>query len=206
MTRRPFAIAARFLFSLVTLVAIAAQLRVHMRAGFDVVNFFSYFTNLSNLFAAVVMLTGAVQLLQNRTATRAAELVRGSSVAGMAVVGIVFSALLRGEDLGALMPWVNAVVHYVMPVVALLDWLFVPPAVPLPYNRIHYWLVFPLSYLVWVLIRGAVMGWHPYPFLNPGTVGGYRGVVLYSAAISGLFLVVSLALIAIGNRLGTRIA
>lgn len=45
----------------------------------------------------------------------------------MALVGIVFGALLRDVDLGDLLPWVNTVHHYIMPVVVVLDWLYQPP-------------------------------------------------------------------------------
>ena len=193
--------AVRFAFSLLTLAAITGQLAVHVGGGFNVVNFFSYFTNLSNLFAALVMFWGAVQLFQQRHPTPTGELVRGSSVAGMVVVGVVFNVLLRNEDLGSLMPWVNAVVHYIMPIAALLDWLFVPPKAALGFSRIQYWLVFPLSYLAYVLLRGAMINWYPYPFLNPANVGGYGGVAVYAVGILMLFLSVSWVLVGVGNRL-----
>jgi hypothetical protein len=40
----------------VPLAAIARELAIHVGAGYSVVNFFSYFTNLANLFAAGVLL------------------------------------------------------------------------------------------------------------------------------------------------------
>jgi hypothetical protein len=198
---RIFVIATRLLFSLLTLAALAAQLAVHIRSGFNVVNYFSYFTNLSNLFAGVVMLRSAIHLIQRRDPTPMDDLVRGSSTAGMVIVGIVFNVLLRNEDLGSLMPWVNVVVHYIMPIAALLDWLFVPPKATLAFGRIQYWLVFPLSYLAYLLLRGAMIDWYPYPFLNPANVGGYGGVTLYTVGILTLFLVVSLVLVGLGNTL-----
>src|SRR5579875_3126910 len=47
MTRRNFLIAERIIFGLLTLIAVGTQLAVHISHKFDVVNFFSYFTNLS---------------------------------------------------------------------------------------------------------------------------------------------------------------
>lgn len=202
MNKRNVLVAGRLFFSLLTLAALSAQLVVHIRGGFSVVNYFSYFTNLSNLFAAVVMLIGAAYLGQHREPTPTHDLVRGSSVAGMAVVGIVFSILLRGHDLGSLMPWVNAVTHYVMPMVVVLDWLYAPPKSVLALRQIQYWLIFPLIYLAYILVRGALVGWYPYPFLNPANVGGYGGVILYSLAIIALFLVISWILITLAKRIG----
>ena len=201
MTRRNILIAVRLAFSLLTLAAISAQLVVHVQSGFSVVNFFSYFTNLSNLFAAVVMLIGAIFLIRNREPTATHDLVRGSSVAGMAVVGIVFSVLLRDHDLGSLMPWVNTVTHYIMPIVVVLDWLFQPPKSQLALSQIRYWLIFPVIYLAYSLVRAAMIGWYPYPFLNPVIVGGYRGMLFYSLAIVVLFIVVSGLLVMLGKAL-----
>jgi hypothetical protein len=206
MSTRSILIAARLFFSLLTLAAIAAQLLVHISGGFNIVNFFSYFTNLSNLFAALVMLVGAIYLIQHREPTPTEDLVRGASVAGMVVVGIVFSILLRDEDLGSLLPWVNTTLHYIMPVVVAIDWLYQPPKSNLALGQIQYWLIFPLIYLGYTLTRGAIISWYPYPFLNPANVGGYGGVLLYSLAILLLFLVASWILIMLGNRLRRNVA
>jgi hypothetical protein len=200
MNRRPVVLAARLFFSFLTLAAIAAQLLVGVQRGFSVVNFFSYFTNLSNIVAALVMLVAAVYMLRRREPTPTEDVIRGASVAGMVVVGIVFSVLLRNEDLGALLPWVNTTLHYIMPVVVVMDWLFQPPRSNLAIGQIRFWSIFPLIYLGYTLVRGAVVGWYPYPFLNPANVGGYGGVLLYSLAIVVLFLLVSWVLIFMGNR------
>jgi hypothetical protein len=80
-------------------------------------------------------------------------------------------------------------------------WLYQPPEANLAISQIQYWLIFPLLYLGYTLTRGVIVGWYPYPFLNPANVGGYGGVLLYSLAIVLLFLVVSCILITLGNRL-----
>ncbi len=51
---------------------------------------------------------------------------RGMAVVYMTVVGIVFSILLRDVDLGTLRPWINVLLHYVMPVAVVADWLLRP--------------------------------------------------------------------------------
>ncbi|MGH2515860.1 MAG: Pr6Pr family membrane protein [Ktedonobacterales bacterium] len=201
MSDRSVLIVGRLFFGLLTLAAILTQFVVHLRHGFDVVNFFGYFTNLSNIFAAVVFLAGAVYLLQRREPTQTENLVRGASVAAMAVVGIVFAILLRDEDLGTLLPWVNTVLHIIMPVVVVVDWLYAPPKTILAVRQAGYWLIYPLLYLVYTLIRGAIVGFYPYPFLNPAKAGGYGVVALYCIAIFVVFLVVSWLLITLGNAL-----
>jgi hypothetical protein len=46
----------------------------------------------------------------------------------------------------------------------------------------------PAAYLVVTLIRGPLVDWYPYPFLNPDETAGYLGVAAYSALILAIFL------------------
>lgn len=210
MSKRNVLIGGRLFFGLLTLVAIVTQLVVHIQHGFDVVNFFGYFTNLSNIFAAIIFIIGAVYLIQRREPTVTDDLIRGASVVAMAIVGLVFSVLLSGTDLGSLLPWVNAVVHYIMPIAVVADWLYQPAKTTLRFQQLGYWLIYPLVYLVYTLIRGAIVGFYPYPFLDPRaglhTAGSYGVVALYCVAIFVAFLVVGAMLIWLGNTLKRNVA
>ena len=198
---RPKAVAIpRFGFGLLVLSAVGTQLVLHVRSGYNVVNFFSYFTNLSNLFAAVVLLMGALAAFTRREAP--GDLARAIAVVNMAVVGVVFAILLRNVDLGDLLPWVNTVLHYLMPWVVVIDWLLLPPKARLGLKPFLLVMVFPVLYIAWVLVRGPLVQWYPYPFLNPLNVGGYGGVAGYVAGIAAAFVFATWALLAIGNRLG----
>jgi len=187
---------SRVVLALVALVAIGRQLILHVGASYSVLNFFSYFTNLSNLFAAFVLLLSV--FVGNE---KSRDLVRYISAVNMAIVGLVFAVLLRDVDLGALLPWVNFVLHYVMPVAIVLDWLFRPPASRLVSRSVFLAMAFPSAYLTYVILRGADTGWYPYPFLNPANVGGYGGVATYACGIAAAFVLTAWALLAIGNRL-----
>lgn len=188
---------ARVILAALALTAIGQQLLLHIGASYNTLNFFSFFTNLSNLFAAFVLLLSAF----SRSPGSGLGVVRYVSAVNMAVVCIVFVVLLRNVDLGALLPWVNVVLHYVMPVAVVLDFLLQPPGSRLKLRYLALALAYPAAYLVYVLLRGAVMGWYPYPFLIPANVGGYSGVAMYSVGIFVTFLVVGGALLAVGNRL-----
>lgn len=199
MTKRNVLIAARLFFGLLALIAIGRQLAIHVDEGHSVVNFFSYFTNLSNIFAAVVLLRGAFSLIQDRDPTMREDIIRGVSVVCMALVGIVFSVLLRDEDLGSLLPWVNAVLHYIMPVVIVLEWLYQPLKTKISLRQAAYWLVFPFLYVVYSIIRGAIVGWYAYPFFNPAQSGGAGGVALYCLAIFVVFSILCGVVTTLGN-------
>jgi len=188
---------ARALLALLALAAIGQQFLVHIAASYNKLNFFSYFTNLSNLFAAAVLLLNAFTPARKSPVL---GVLRYLSAVNMAVVGIVFVVLLRDVDLGALLPWVNVVLHYVMPVAVVLDWLLQPATPRLTVRHFALAFAFPAVYLGYVFLRGAAVNWYPYPFLNPANVGGYGGVAMYCAGIGVALLVVGGALFAAGRR------
>jgi hypothetical protein len=200
-TKRKFLIGYRAFFGLLTLTAIGKQLTIQLQGGFSLTNFFSFFTNLSNLFAAIILILGAIYLIKRREPTVKDDIIRGTSVACMALVGMVFSVLLRDVDLGHLLPWVNILLHYIMPIVIVIDWLYQPPKNKLKLGQIVYWLIFPLLYLAYSIIRGAILGFYAYPFFNPAKSGGYGGVALYCIAIAATFFFFSWLLIVVGNKL-----
>ncbi len=156
------------------LLALAALTAI----GYDVVagpgvsdgDYFSYFTVLSNLFAAAMLLHGALRPARSRS--RTVELLRGAAVVYILTTGIVYVLLLSGH--APSYPWVNAILHYVMPVAVALDWLLDPPRVRLDLTRtVVLWMAFPLTYIVYTLARGAIVNWYPYLFVNPHRDGGY---------------------------------
>ncbi|MEO7808575.1 MAG: Pr6Pr family membrane protein [Ramlibacter sp.] len=194
------------LLGLIALIAIFLQLSIHIRNGFSTLNFFSYFTNLSNLFAAGVLLYVASRAFLHRETSDLTDQVRYICVVNMAVVGVVFTVLLRDVDLGSLLPWINVLLHYVMPCAVVLDWLLQPPRVKLGVKQILVCLAFIVLYVVYVLCRGHAIGWYPYPFLNPANVGGYAGVSVYVAGMAVAFIFACWLLLAVGNSLSRRAA
>lgn len=200
MTATPLITALRLLLAILALTAIGNQLRIQLQLQASLTNFFSYFTNLANLLTAVTLLLVACRSLMRRSTTPSIELLRCIAVTNIAIVGIVFSLLLRNVDLGALQPWVNIVLHYVMPVAVVIDWLLQPPPMRLQFQQLLVSMLLPLVYVMYVLIRGALVGWYPYPFLNPATAGGYGGVALYALAITIAFIAVARLMHGLGNR------
>jgi len=111
---------------------------------------------------------------------------RGASTLYMVITGIVYALLLSGleESLQTPIPWVNFVLHYAFPVIVLLDWFIDRPAYKITLKQGLVWLIFPIAYAIYSLIRGAMTGWYPYPFLNPVIEGGYLKIVVVSIFIA----------------------
>jgi hypothetical protein len=189
--------AYRLIFALVTIVAIISQAVDSINRGiFRPANFFSYFTIDSNLIAVALLMVGVARW--RATNTPALDLLRGAGVVYMSVTGVVFTLLLSGVDVDTQLKWVNTVVHELMPLVILADWLIAPPASRLTFRQGVLWLLFPLVWIIYTLIRGAASNWYPYPFLNPAN-GGYGSVTLYCVGILVLMLVVCTAVVWLGN-------
>jgi hypothetical protein len=177
--------------SLGALILIAVQLHSVITTGGSLVNFFSYFTIESNLFAAGVVLF----------APRAAVF-RAAATLYMTIVGIVFALVLAGDD-SLLAPWINLVFHYVAPSALVLWWLLDPPHLRSSYaTLVTSWLAFPVAFALYSLVRGAMTGWYPYPFLDPVTAGA-GGVAAAIAAIGIGSAVLACAIIAYARRRST---
>ena len=93
-------------------------------------DYFSYFTVLSNVFAAAMLLYGALRPVH--ASSRTVELLRGAAVVYILTTGIVYVLLLSGR--APAYPWVNAILHYLMPV-AVRSGLAARPAARAPRSR-----------------------------------------------------------------------
>ena len=192
-------------FGLLTLAAIAFMIWVLIGEGvFNPLNFFTFFTILSNLFAAAVFLEGGRRQLVGSAPVP--DLWRGAAVVFMTVTYIVFAVLLRDaqEQLQTHVAWVDSVLHRVMPIAVMADWLIEPPHGPITFRRaVVPWLAFPLAWTAFTLIRGAIDGRYPYPFLDPAN-GGWGVVALYCVAIFALFVAVIWVVARAGTALRGR--
>jgi hypothetical protein len=200
MTSRVAAIVFRLVLAVASLGAMAFQLvAIHLPRGYNGFNFFSYFTNLSNLIISVVFIVSAVRLIASRAPSPTDTAIRGAAVVYIAFVGLVFNTLLREADLSAIDPTVNVILHYVLPIAALVDWLVWPPRNRMPFTVTLWWMIFPAAYAIFSVVRGAIDGIYPYPFVDPDAVGGYGAVGLYCGVMVVAFFVLALAVWALGN-------
>lgn len=189
--------AYRALAAIAVLVAISYQVTKGLEhRGFSATDYFSYFTELSNLFAAAMFLYGAVRPAGTRS--RTVELLRGAAVVYMLTTGIVYAVLLSGQDVTY--PWVNTIVHRMMPVAVALDWVIDPPRVRLRVRETILWLSFPLVYVAYTLTRGVIVNWYPYFFVSPHRHGGYLLVTGDCLAISVGIVALIVATTWVGNR------
>lgn len=192
MTRHQSLIAYRILIGLLSFGAVVTEIATLVERGrFAASNFFSFFTIESNTLSAAILIISALALAADSRGWGIAML-RGANTLNMIVVGVTFSLLLAGlkNTEFTAVPWDNTVLHYLVPIEVAVDWLVDIPQVRLSFKQALTWLAFPLAYLAYSLIRGSIVDWYPYPFLNPNH-HGYTGV-----AITSLMLLVMCAALA----------
>jgi hypothetical protein len=197
MDRRLALAVFRAVVAVIVLVAIGYQITVIVDSGlFRPLRFFAFFTILSNLFGAFLWLWLAVRWRRRRT--RLDDLLRGAATLYLVVTFLVVVLLLEGAELSLSDRIVDFVVHKLFPVLMVVDWILDPPETDLRMIDVLLWLIFPLAWLAFTLIRGAVDNWYPYPFLDPDN-GGYRSVAYHVIAILAGFVVIAGIIVAIGD-------
>ncbi|MCD2443250.1 Pr6Pr family membrane protein [Agromyces sp. SYSU K20354] len=204
--RRLFGV-LRLFAAVAIIVAIVGQfansLSMVPDAAAFVVNFFSFFTILSNALAAIVLLIGAVYGLRGAVEPDWYTFARAAIVTYMTTTLVVYNLLLRdiSLDQATTVPWSNEILHVWAPLYLLLDWILAPGRSRVPWSRFWWIAAFPIAWVVYTMIRGAVVGWYPYPFLDPAVEPGvgYDGVTVYVIAIASFILLVGSAIVGLSQ-------
>ncbi|MFF3919576.1 Pr6Pr family membrane protein [Streptomyces sp. NPDC001852] len=187
------------LFRLLTALAAAGGVALELLLGAPS-RTLSYFSVQAGILLAVVMLLSASRALRARRPLP-------SSVTGATLLYALISALAYHLLLGHTTPpfsmtgattapvrwhgqWATLqILHTLAPMAAVLDWLLLTPAARLRLRQAATWLLYPLAYLAFYLIRGAALAptnpaRYLYPFLDAAT-HGYRST-LANALLLGL--------------------
>ena len=162
--------------------------------------FFSFFTIQCNLLVAL-SLTFSQLLPATRPGIFFSKLSVQSAIAlYIFIVGLVYNVALRG--LVPLSGWgvlVDNMLHVVIPLLYILFWFIYRTKGKLTWEDGLYWTLFPFTYLFYTLIRGAMVDWYPYPFLNV-LEHGYEKVFMNIGIVITIFLVAGLGVIFFVSR------
>jgi hypothetical protein len=162
-----------------------------------VVRFFSYFTVLTTLFATIGLTAQAVDPESGRPFARPNA--QTAAAVYIFVVAAVYIVFLRGlwQPAGA-QKLADNLLHYAMPAIYLVYWAAFVEKHGLLFRNAVDWLIFPAVYLVYVLIRGVIIGQYPYPFIDVGVLG-YQQVAVNAVMLLAVFLILGLAAVAAGR-------
>ena len=137
-----------------------------------VVRYVGYFTILANGLAALsftVLLLRPVSVwgqLFGHPSTLTAVTVY------LLVVGIIYNVILRGLwNPQGLEMIIDESLHSAMPALFLLFWVIYIAPRALSWKSVPVWMIFPLVYCAYTLVRGAKAQFYPYPFLDVLALG-----------------------------------
>ncbi|GHF03225.1 hypothetical protein GCM10017786_41110 [Amycolatopsis deserti] len=195
------------LHALVVLAGVVMQLFVtsgvmggrYESAAARMANVFAYFTIQSNLIVGFTSLLLAIRPLRTSTPFRTLRL---DGVLAIAVTGIVFHLVLAGlQDLTGLAWVANLLLHTVSPLLGVLGWLLFGPRGAISPRIIGWSVVYPLAWVAFTLVRGAIDGFYPYPFIDV-TALGYPRVAVNCLVIAVLFLALAFGAMLLDRLLG----
>lgn len=160
--------------------------------------YLSFFTILTNLVVAVA-LTASLWPKSRIGSLFSRPSLTAALAAYIATVGIIYSLLLRELwNPEGLQKTADVLLHDVVPLLFVAGWLFTFSKARLPWKTVLPWLVYPLAYLCFALIRGALTGRYPYPFVDVSTIG-YASALGNAAALLVAFAILCLLIIAIAR-------
>jgi hypothetical protein len=161
-----------------------------------IIRVLSFFTIQSNLLCGLTSAQLAARSDRDGPAWRPLRL---AALYGITVTGIVYSTVLAAihQPSGAAETLVNVIVHYVVPVMMIAGWLAFGPRPRIDRRAVAWSLLFPVLWLAYTLVRGAIWTWYPYPFLDAAT-RGYAPVALAAVAVTVVLGAVA-ALFALGD-------
>lgn len=160
-----------------------------------VIQLLSFFTILTNTLVACTL---SLQVV-GRT-TRAARFFGRPSVAtgvaaNIVLVDIAYSLLLRPLSHSHGLQLMNdSVLHDVLPLVYLGYWWCIVGVGRFGFSDMLRWAIYPVLYFTYALVRGALFGLYPYPFINVDQLGYPRvmanaiAILLGFALISGVLI------------------
>ncbi len=177
--------------------------------GETIIRFFSFFTILTNILVACCFTSLLLAGLKKAAGSRRESFLTRPSVLSavtvyILVVGIVYNLVLR--FIWAPVGWqmiVDEALHSVIPALFFLYWLFFVPKKGLDWKGALAWMGYPSVYLILIIVRGSLTGYYPYPFIDVPQLGFPR-CLLNVFIITLLFLVLSLALVALGKLMHKR--
>jgi hypothetical protein len=189
-----YAAAAR----LCTFAAMVAGVALEASGPSTLIGLLPYFTIQSNIAYGIYAAWTAARARRGDLETSAP--VKGAVTLYVAITGLVYHLVLANpasafyagpthftpaEAVG------NQLLHTVVPLLAVLDWLVFDRRRRHYWRYALYWLAGPLAYLGFAVVRGLIEHTYPYPFLDVNDLG-YGGLAVSAAGFAVAFWVLGL--------------
>ncbi len=169
-----------------------------------IIRFFSYYTILTNILVACCFTAAALKGEGDKQSFFTKPGVLAATLVYITIVGAVYNLVLRKLwTPTGLQYLVDESLHTVIPLLYIAFWLIVAVKDGLNWRSIFAWLIYPLGYFLFILIRGTISGFYPYPFIDVVELG-WNKVIANSLFITGAFIILSLFIIMISKMKSFR--
>jgi hypothetical protein len=161
--------------------------------------YLGFYTILTNILVAKVLGSAVIGPRNAITRFWLRPGVQTAVAMSIAIVSLIYNVMLR--QLWHPSGWLlvaDVIVHDLMPPLYLLYWWLAVLKRDLRWSQVLIWQSYPVAYFFYVLLRGAINGWYPYPFLDVNTLG-YAQVLLDAVFVLLAFIAMALALMALGR-------
>jgi hypothetical protein len=152
----------------------------------------AYFSVLSSIATMIIMARTASI---GRIGARTAGLITVAMLAG----GIGYHALLAATwKPQGLAWWADQGLHTAVPLLMAVWWAAFAPKAGLRFFDAFRWLIWPILFADYAVVRGLAGGFYPYPFLDVAALGIYQ-VTLNIGALAAVFAALGLLWIGIAR-------
>lgn len=194
------------LTALAVLLGLVIQMIVtaRLKAGYfatplsRTLNVLVFFTIESNV---IVGATSLLLAMDPRRSSAIFDAARLTGVVSIAITGIVFHAVLaKLLDLESWAFVADKLTHTVVPVMGVLGWLMFGPRGRVSPRIVWLSLLYPVGWLAFTLVRGSIVGFYPYGFIDVSRLG-YLRVLVNCLWVAGLYLALAAGAAALDRRL-----
>lgn len=189
--------------------AIIVQLGINLSktdsVSAELLRYFSFMTIWTNV---VIALNYTVPLLFPKSKLAnffEKPVVQGALLIYILVVGLIYHFFLANQ-------WnpqgwdkvTDVILHYIVPLLYLLFWILFSEKRKLKYINSIQWLIYPLIYVAYSLIKGAVTNLYPYPFIDVSKMG-YTNALINTGYILLGYLILGIILVFIDKNLRVKL-
>jgi hypothetical protein len=148
-------------------------------------NVFAFFTIQSNIIVGITSFLLALRTDRTSIVFRVARL---TGIVAITITFVVFHVAIA--HLFEFESWslvADRLLHAIVPILAVVGWLMYGRRGLAPRRVMWLSLVFPVAWCIFTLIRGELVGWYPYHFIEVGALG-YTKVAVNCLSVAVLYL------------------
>lgn len=167
-------------------------------------NAFSYYTTQTNLIVAVWVTIAVVYHKNDEKPFILSPSIHGAITGYISITFIIFALLLSAyyQPTG-IEAFTNISMHYIIPIMFIIDWFISECDVQYQYSWLIYWLIYPFIYLAYSVIRGYITGFYPYYFIDLNHITVYD-LILFTIALTIFYLLITSIYITLNRKIYSK--